>query len=88
MAQVDSSADVIHKLPVLEPNEDFFQRAALQDDAVHGQRVDQFIGEKTASGNVKWDFGGNGGMSRLCMMLQPPRSLFAACGGALHGHVV
>src|SRR5882724_3358265 len=70
--------DVIHKSPVPESNENLFRRAALQDHAVNGQRVNQLIGEKTASGDVKWDLGGNGGVSRFRVLLQASCSLFAA----------
>jgi len=80
--------DVIHKSPVLEPNENFFWGAALQGYAVDGQRVDQLIGEKTASGNVEWDLGGNSGVSRFRVLLQLQSSLFAAGSGTLDGHVV
>ena len=70
--------DVIHKSPVRKPDENFFWRAALPDHPVHGQRVKQFIGEKTAGRNALWDLGGNGGMARLHMLLQASCSLVAA----------
>src|SRR6266851_4419370 len=69
-------------------DEDFFQGAALLQDAVDRESVEKFVGENTASGNAGGNFDGRAALPFSDEMREMGGELVAAGGRTLYGDVV
>src|SRR5216683_5367980 len=69
-------------------DEDFFQGAALLQDAMDGEGVEKFVGENTANGDAGWDFDGGAALPFSHEMREMGAQLVAAGGRTLYGDVV
>ena len=69
-------------------DEDFFQGAALLQDAVDWQGVEKFIRKDTARGNARGDFDGRAALLFSDEMREMGGELVAAGGRSFDGDVV